>query len=335
MPVRATETRIPASLRPADLGEAVVAADERCALVSCISSQLVLARDNTYIVFVTDGGLAGSTEAYEWSFAEGSRPPQKQRTAIGEITYRPTAEGALQIVVRLLDGADQELAQLSLSQEIVPLHAGLEALIENAKNEPGPGVGNPDVARELVNDHNPYYQGVTTESAENGDAFQRFVFSMVHDGAQQRSVQRRREHLNRLSATLNDGGAELATVAAEGAGVCSIRLALLAMIVPRSADADVTPLLEWTELPDVASRRAVADEQLRARLASLDMPAKLDLFNIARFPKSNIVHCAKLIESLRDRYFDGATFEDVLTGMGGTRAHWILRHYREGPLMRV
>lgn len=335
MPVRATETRIPATLRPTDLGEAVVAGDERSALVSCISSPLVVARDNTYIVFVTDEALAGSTEAFEWSFTEGSAPPQKLRTAIGETTYRPAAEGALQVLVRLLDGADQELAQLSLSQETVPLHAGLEALIDGARNEAGPGVGNPDVARELVNDHNPYYQSVTAKIDEGGDAFQRFVFSLVHDGAQQRSVQHRRDHLNRLSATLNNGGAELATAATEGAGVCSIRLALLAMIVPRTADAGAAPLLEWTELPDVAARRAVADEQLRGRLAALDMPAKLDLFNIVRFPKSNIVHCAKLVESLRDRYFDGATFEDVLTGMGGTRAHWILRHYREGPLIRV
>jgi hypothetical protein len=106
------------------------------------------------------------------------------------------------------------------------------------------------------------------------------------------------------------------------------------MTVGRSA-ADPTPLLDWTELPDVAGRRAAADEALREKLAGLETASKVDLFNIARFPKSNITHCARILEHLRDRYFRGASFEDVVNGLSGTRAHWIVRHFREGPLVRV
>ena len=93
------------------------------------------------------------------------------------------------------------------------------------------------------------------------------------------------------------------------------------------------PLLQWTELPEAVDQRNVADEQLRQSLAALDESALIDLFNLARFPKSNITQCAKIIETLRNHYFNGASFNDVVTGMSGTRAHWITRHYSEGPLI--
>jgi hypothetical protein len=195
-------------------------------------------------------------------------------------------------------------------------------------------VGNPEVARELVNDHNPYYQAVTLTTPEGTDAFREMVFSMVFDGAQARTAARRAEHVARLATALNGDDVDFATVTGEGAGVCGIRLPLLAMTVGRSA-ADATPLLEWTELPDVAGRRAAADEALRETLAGLEAASKVDLFNIARFPKANITHCARILEHLRDRYFRGASFNDVVNGMSGTRAHWIVRHFREGPLVRV
>lgn len=299
-----------------------------------MTSPLVIDRDNTYVVFVTDEALAGRTAAYEWTFVLDEGTAARKRTEIGELTFRPAATGVLRLTVRLLDDSDAEQAAVTLSQEVVEPNAELEGLIDAARNEPGPGVGNPQVARELVNDHNPYYQAVALTIPETGDAFRLMIFGMVADGAQQRTPERRREHLARLAASLNDGGEEFPLLAAEGAGVSGIRLALLAMVVGRSPG-DATPVLEWTELPDVTPRRALADEQLRARLAALDDPAKLDLFNIARFPKSNIAHCARIVETLRDRYFKGASFDDVVGGLSGTRAHWIVRHFREGPLVRV
>ena len=334
MPTRPTERRIPPTLTPADLGESATAADTRCLLVSFITSPLVVDRPNTYVVFVTDDPLAAQTARYEWKFALGDREPETQATGIGETTFRPKAAGELQVSVRLVDNGGAEQAALSLPQEVVDPNAELEALIAAARNQPGPSVGNPEVARELVNDHNPYYQAVTLQTPENTDAFREMVFSLVFDGAQQRTAARRAEHLDRLATALNGDDGDFATLTGEGAGVCGLRLPLLAMTVGRSA-ADATPLLEWTELPDVAPRRAAADEQLREQLAALEAASKVDLFNIARFPKSNITHCARILEQLRDRYFRGASFEDVVNGLSGTRAHWIVRHFREGPLVRV
>lgn len=332
MAVRKTESRVPANFQPSDLGQAVAADDGRCALVSFITSPLVINRENVYVVFVTDAGLAASAQSFEWSFTENGGAPNTQTTTHGEFTYSPQSTGNLNLTVRILGPGDAEQASLALAQEVVPLNAELEALIANARNETGPTVTNIDVARELINDHNPYYQSValrTPEAPESEEAFQRLVFSMVHDGALQRTAAQRKQHLAQLAASLNSQAPDFITLTVEGAGVCSVRLALLAMTL-----GNPSPLLNWTELPEPASQRAFADEQLRQRLAALDETARIDLFNLARFPKSNITQCARIIEALRDRYFSGTNFNDVLTGMSGTRAHWIVRHYREGPILR-
>lgn len=334
MPVRPTERRLPLTLAHGDLGESAADQAAQAVLVSFITSPLVSGRDNVYVVFVTDETLANVTSQYEWTFEVGDADPDLRTTEVGEITYQPKATGALRVRVRLLDGGGAEQTALELSQEIIDPNGELEGLITEARNQPGPGVGNPEVARELVNDHNPYYQAVTLKTPETGDFFRLMIFGMVSDGVQRQPASRRPEQLNRFAASLNAPGDDFATLAAEGAGVCGIRLALLAMVVPRSTT-DPVPVLEWTELPDASPGRAAADEELSQRVAALDEPTKLDLFNIVRFPKSNITYCAKIVEALRDRYFKGASFEDVVKGMSGTRAHWIVRHFREGPLLRV
>jgi hypothetical protein len=332
MSVRKTESRVPANFAPADLGEAVAAPDGRCALVSFVTSPLVVGRENIYVVFVTDAALAASVESLEWSFSENGGAPSVQTTDFGEFAYTPTATGQLSLTVRLLGASNSDQATLALTQEITALQAEIEAAIAAARNDTGPGIGNPEVAREIVNDHSPYHQDVTLHNPESGDAFQRFVFGVTYEGALQRPPAQRKEQLNQLAASLNNGGADFKTIAAAGAGLCRIRLSLLAMTLS-STPGGGTPLLPWTEVPEAASERAAADDQVREALAALDESTRLDLFNLVRFPKSNVTQCARIIETLRDHYFSGTNFEGVLTGMSGTRAFWITRHFREGPLV--
>ena len=97
--------------------------------------------------------------------------------------------------------------------------------------------------------------------------------------------------------------------------------------------ATVARLLPWTELPQPAAQNEFADQQLRQAFAALDETTQIDCFNLARFPKGNITQCAHIIAGLRDHYFSGANFTDVLTGMSGTRAFWIAMHFRQGPLI--
>jgi hypothetical protein len=156
---------------------------------------------------------------------------------------------------------------------------------------------------------------------------------MALDGVSRRTAAERRHHLQQLAIAAPNQAEEFARLAAGGAGVCSVRLALLAMTQP-APSAGGTPYLQWTELPEPAPKHAVADEELRKKFAALSKDARIDLFNLTRFPKSNIAACGRILEALRDRYFAGAKFDDVLTGLSGTRAHWIARHYREGPLLK-
>ena len=327
MTVRKTENRIPADFQAADLGEASVTADGRAALISFVSTPLVLGRDNVYIVFVTDATLAASAASFEWSVTESGGTPQVQTTDHGEFSYTPAAAGRVGLVVRILDESKAEQAKLSLDQEVVAVNAELESLIADAQNQPGPGVANPDVARELINDHNPYYQNVVMQTPESGDAFQQFLFSVVFDGALQRTAADRKQHLADLADSLNNGGADFTSLAGKRSGVAGVQLPLLAMNLPS--------MLDFTELPEPVDQRALAAEQLRESLAALDEEKRIDLFNLVRFPKSNIAQCARILEALRDRYFPGTNFNDVLKGMSGVRAQFIVRQFVEGPITRA
>jgi hypothetical protein len=281
------------------------------------------------VVFITDQVLAAAALSFEWAFSENGRTPNLQTTQFGEVSYLPQDTGSLDVTVRIMDASNNERASLSLTQDVVIPNPKLESLIAKASNEPGPGVANPDVARENVNNNTPYYQSVTLQTPETGDGFLRFVFGMVFEGALQRTPAQRKQQIERLAQSLNNGATDFAPLAAQGVGVSALRLALLAMTFQQSG---ANPALNWTELPETLSQRVLADEELREAVAGLDEAARIDLFNLARFPKSNIFRCAHILEALRDRYFSGTTFEDVLTGVSGTRAVRISQHYRVGPL---
>jgi hypothetical protein len=327
MGVRKTESRIPSGFQPTDLGEAVTSADGRACLVSFVAAPLAAARNNTYVVFVTDAALASSVQSFEWSFIEDGGTPTVKTTEFGQIDYAPAVEGYLALTVRLLDAASSEAASVSLTQQVGPLNAVLEQRIADAADKPGPGAGNTDVLRELVNDHNPYYLNVALHTPEAGDAFGRFVFSTLYDGALTRTPAARAAQVDRVAASLNTGAADFAAAVAPGLGVGGVRLSLAAMMLPPNS-------IPFTELPDNNAGNAAADEALRAKLAALGEDDRVDLFNQVRFPKSNIALCGHLLEALRDRFFSGVSFDDVLTKMSGRMGDWIALNYRKGPLHR-
>jgi len=333
MPVRETERRMPSGLAAADLGQSAVAADGRCVLVSFATAPVVVARDNEYVLFITDATLASVAQSFEWTFSENGTIARTDSTVVGETQYRPSSLGALSVRVQVLDASNAGQATLSLDQEVVLPSAEIETIVADAQNKPGPGAGEPAVLRELVNQHCAYYQQAALRVPEAGDGFRRFVFSLVLDGVARRTAAERRRHLQQLAIAAVDQPEEFVRLAATGAGVASVRLALLAM-TQSATSGGATPLLPWTELPELAPKHAVADEELRKKLAALSKDARIDLFNLTRFPKSNIAACGRILEALRDRYFAGTKFDDLLTGLSGTRAHWIARHYREGPLVR-
>jgi hypothetical protein len=325
---RKTESRIPGTLQASDLGEAVVATDGRCALVSFIGAPLAVNRENTYVVFVTDGTLATQTASFEWSFTEDPGGSTNQTTDFGQASYMPLQQGYLSAQVKLLDSGSSKLATLSLAQQIAPLNSTLEDMIAAAVNNPGPGMGNTDVLRELVNDHNPYYLSFTLKTPESPESFNKFLFSTLFDGALQREPEKRSYQLDQAANSLNAGQPEFAAAIATGLGVGAVRVSLAAMLLPPMA-------IPYTELPQPNSENAVAHEQVRELVAAMSESDRIDWFNRVRFPKSNINLCGALLEALRDKFFSGVSFDDVLKKMSGTMADWIILNYNKGPLKRT
>ena len=93
--------------------------------------------------------------------------------------------------------------------------------------------------------------------------------------------------------------------------------------------------IPFTELPETNAENVAADEQLRQQMAAMPEEDRIDWFNLVRFPKSNIALCAKLLEALRDKFFPGVVFEDVLKKMSGSMSDWIMLNYNKGPLHRT
>lgn len=327
MPVRKTESRTPAGLQPDDLGEAVVSPDSKYALVSFIAAPLAAKRLNCYVLFVTDSSLAANVHTYEWSFTENGGTPVFETTDAGTYQYTPAAEGSVDIQIRLLDSGNAELGKILMTQEIGPLNAELESMIADAANQPGAGMGNPDVLREVVNDHNPYYFNPVLKTPESGTGFALLLFNTIVDGVLQTDAEKRSYQLDQVAASLNDGGQDFSSVIAPGLGVTGLRLIPLTMLL-------FPGKLAYAELPDTSAEKMLADQQLRQQLAALGEEDRIDLFNIVRFPKSNVVTCSKLLEALRDKLFNGVSFDDVLTKMSGTMADWLMKNYSMGPLHR-
>lgn len=326
MAVRKTESRLPDGFQPSDLGQAVTSAGGTCSLISFVTSPLVINRTNQYVVLIQDAGLAASAASYAWTVTESSGAPINSNSPTGELTYVATKIGNLQVAVNVLDGGGGTLATLTLQQDVTDPSEELEDLITESADTPGPGMANPDALRELINEHNMYYSGVALQNPETGLGFKRLVFNMAFDGVLKRNPFERKRHLNQLADAVNAGTSDLATVSTQGAGVCSVRLLLLAMTIPG--------MVPFTLLPQDANQRALAANTLYQSLAQLSDEKKIDLFNIVRFPRSNIIYCGRILENLRNQYFAGTTFDDVLTGMSGARAQWIIGQYRQGPVSR-
>jgi hypothetical protein len=325
MAVRKTESRIPDTFQAENLGQAITASG--CTMISYVTSPLVNNRPNQYVVFITDAGIAASTNSYEWTVEESGVAPIISNSTVGELALEPTHSGSLRVSVRVLNGSGGELAALTLNQTVVPPSEELEDLIAESNEDAGPGMADPDALRELINQYNPYYQSVTLQQSEPIGGFKRLVFNMCFDGVMRRTEEERKRHVDQLALALNSGDSDFATLSTQGVGVCNVRLLLLAMTLPG--------MIPWTLMPTDANERALRLSDLHQDLARLDENKKIDLFNLARFPKSNIQVCAKMLENLRNQYFNTTNFDDVLTGMSGARAQWIIAQYRQGPITRT
>lgn len=330
MPVRRTEAAIPFGRDPAVLGQAV-AVDGRSALISYCSTPIRQGRANTYVVFVTDTTIATGTETFEWAFDWGEDGQAGWSTYHGQITFEPDRTGSLAVSVRLLAADGAELSQISLQQEVIEEDGSLEMDLLNASSDNWPSMGDSDVARELVNDLGHYCTSSALAVPDADDAFVTFVRRVLADGLLRHPHMERELAISAMADALNDDEAGATDLLPIALGVGDLRLTLLAMTMTPGGEGS-SPLLEWTELSSGNAQYGAELELLQQQYASLPLARRIDLFNIARFPRSNIRYSAMAIRTLWKRYFPSVSFSDLVMRFEGLRADRLFQHFRIGPL---
>lgn len=321
MPVRKTERQLPASVSAADLGQ--TEGDAIAVLVSYHSSPIVKDRMQTYVVFVLDAVMQTNAASFRWQISGNAFTTQH-----GILEYTHTAEGNAQISVEIRDGASVALKTLSLEQTVIPLNAELETLV-NTTDEVAPTAADPETSRELVNDVRVYIDEIAPRALDSESSLNKMLFCVAYAEAMLIPPIDRAAQTDRLANTLEEGtGESFAEQAKEGIGLCQVRPAILAMY--RSATPGGSDwLISRREFPHDPDARNAIQTELDTALAALNETQRIDLFNLLRFPKSNLNMAAQLLEAFRNQYYPGEGLPSVITDED--KAKTLISQYKEGP----
>jgi len=320
--VRKTEKRLPFNYSAADLGQAVsggITPGGEYHLVSYLTPPVAKGSFNDYVVFVTNG--ATEPDHYLWTFQcvyTKKTYITKEITQDGFFQFQIPADAErLEVKVELCDMLGTVLATLVMEQAAISSFAVVDALMEPSV----PAVsdiskfvdaGNPETTREIFDNFRVYIEEAAFEEADlliqAGGAEgipPAFLASVVYKEAIFRPYQftwsrpylaaefTRSYELEEAAEEINGVlGSKLITHLDNTFGVCQISLATLAMHLG---------LITFRELPSTgrdAVLKNIADDYAAA-IAGKD--TETDLFNLLRFPKTNILMCAKILNSLKNR----------------------------------
>jgi hypothetical protein len=321
MPARVTEKNLPPGLAAADLGQ--TAGDATAALVSYHSSPCAAGRLQTYVVFVLDATLQGSVAAYRWTVGTTNT-----ETTDGVFEHTPSAPGALQVGVALLDSGGTTLKSLSISQTVVALNSELEFLVSRP-NEVTAVADDPETSREIVNDVRVYIDELAPRSADPDSSLNKMLFAIAYAEAMNAHPADRSTGNQALAAALALDAAESFTdQSAAGIGLCQVRPQILAMYVSATAGG-TTPMLPKREFPNDVAARAEIATALRTEFVALPAPQKIDLFNLLRFPKANLKMAMTLVQEFMAAYFPGKTLPEILANADDAKK--LITEYKEGP----
>ncbi len=322
MAARITERNLPPGLAAADLGQA--AGDASATLVSFHSSPCAVGRPQTYVVFVLDAALQGTVEKYHWKIGTSNT-----ETPEGVFEHTPASAGNLQVEVSLLDGGGGVLTTLSIAQSVVPLNGELEFLISRP-DEVTAVADDPETSRELVNDVRVYIDELAPRSADPDSSLNKLLFAIGYAEAMNvRPADRAIETREMAAALAADQAESFVDKAVTGIGLCQVRPQILAMHVSATASG-TTPMLPLREFPNAVEERAEVITALRTEFIALAAAQKIDLFNLLRFPKSNLRMTMSLVEKLMAQYFPSQTLPQILGD--ATKAKSVITQYKEGPI---
>ncbi len=314
MTIRPTESRIPAGFTARDFGEAsqVDSGGKTYALVSYLTSPIAQGSTIDYVVFVVgETPQEAPKYSYRWTVTHlPSETTEVETTTKGVFRYDADISGEVRVRVDVLRDSTVQ-ATLPLNQQIRELDPALEALLNptgmlkhiNVAPSLGSLGGNPRTSRELVNSFRRYVFDAVGP-APKIDLPARYVAAVLYAEVlrvEKGSLLGRDNELDAAAAELNDESSlALGRQSDNALGVAQIAPQTLAMLVGPTQATTFTP---WTELPGEPDKRAAVRDQILATLDGLANAAdvKIDLFNLLRFPKSNINMCARLLRTLITR----------------------------------
>lgn len=331
MAVRMTEQRIPAGFVASDLGQTVSSADGKAALVSFNSTPIVHQRLQGYVVFVVDEPLAAQIDHYNWSI-QNSGNFDSSTTDFGYLQYQPRLEGSVSVQVTLKDAADQTLDTLEMDQESVALNVDLEALYEQTA-EIAPLAGQPETSREVINDLRAYMDELAPRDADPSSSLNRLIFVIAYVEVMGLPAEQRNPMLEQIAVAFdaNDSSA-FAEEGGAGIGICRIRPHVLGMYLPETPGGNDW-YLSKREYPEEVDRRLSIKRELVEELTDLPQEKQIDLFNLLRFPKSNLKMAIQLLEGLREQYFPARDLETLINDKEQIQS--LLDQFKQGPYLSV
>lgn len=328
MPVRSTERQFPAGLAPSDLGQSKTGPDGRASLVSFNTTPIVQHRFQAYVVFVTDGTLAGQVSGYHWS-VESNGGSLSAETDVGYFELRPEWRGSTTVRVTLKGPSDEPV--LELRQHVGAPDAVLEVLYEQT-TELAPLAGHPETSREVINDLRPHLVELALAGGELNLSLMRIITAITYAEVQRRPVEPRNAVLEAVAAALEaQDASSFVRKGRLGLGCCGIRPHVLAMYVPETPNG-TDWYLSRREYPVEETARCALDRTLLEELAALEQAKQVDLFNLLRFPRANLRAAIRLLQVLREQYANDTSFDDLVSDPAKSdQLKSLLDQFKHGP----
>ena len=311
----------------ADLGQTVSSADGQATLVSFNSTPIVHQRLQVYVQFVLDETLAAQVDHYDWSIQNGGALDTSD-TEFGYLQYQPGLEGTVSVQVALKGAADQTLRVLEMEQEAVALNSELEALYDQTV-QVAPLAGQPETSREVINDLRAYIDELAPRVADPSSSLNRLIFAIAYVEVMGLPAEQRNLMLEQIAAAFDaDDSSAFAEEGGAGIGVCRIRPHVLAMYLPETPGGNDW-YLSKREYPEEEDERLSVNRELLAELTDLAQEKQIDLFNLFRFPKSNLKMAIQLLAGLKAQYFPARDLETLINDKEQIQS--LLDQFRRGP----
>jgi hypothetical protein len=324
MSIRNTEKSIPAGVKTDELGECSKDNDDNYALVSYLSSPITCGTSCDYVLFVK---TSKDPEKYKyiWRVTTGSSDSENniqtetKETKTGVFDCLVTDAGSLKIEVDVIYDNEKEKT-LSLEQAVIEPNKDLEMrlsgklddllknLIKNGGEDATTVVesflpawgGNPRVSRMLINDFSKYILNASHLSSANVDNGipSNFLAAIVYAELLKKpywdptSVERR----------LNDK----AEVITDAIGVCQLEPPIAAMVIvnPKTKKNYIETIKEFS-VKDGLIIQKDKDDLLKIFQSALKNKNNdnmmVDIYNLLRFPRSNILIASRWLSALKNR----------------------------------